>query len=271
MHKDLKTAIEAALKAGKAVMQVYNTAFEVEVKADNSPITQADQQANTIINSFLEPTKTPIISEENKQTAFSIRKEWKKCWIVDPVDGTKEFVKKNDEFTINIALIINGNPQLGVVYAPALKVLYFADCISKKAYKTNLDTLEEHIDDVFKKAKPLQPSLSINKAIKVLASRSHINKKTTVFIENLKEKGFNVEVNSVGSSLKFCFIAEGFAHVYPRFGPTMEWDSAAGHAICNAVNIEVFSAKNKNELTYNKQNLLNPDFLVINKHLLKQI
>lgn len=271
MHKDLKTAIEAALKAGKAVMQVYNTVFEVEVKADNSPITQADQQANTIINSFLEPTKTPIISEENKQTAFSIRKDWTKCWIIDPVDGTKEFVKKNDEFTINIALIINGNPQLGVVYAPALKALYFADCTTKKAYKINLESLDINIDDVLKKAKPIQPNLSIKKTIKVLASRSHINKKTIAFIEALKEKGFTVEVDSVGSSLKFCLIAEGLAHVYPRFGPTMEWDSAAGHAICNAVDIEVFSAKNKNALSYNKQNLLNPDFLVINNHLLKQI
>ncbi len=133
IDKNLKTAIEASLKAGEVIMQVYDTAFDVEIKDDNSPLTEADKKANDIINTFLKPTPIPIISEENKQIDYSIRKEWETCWIVDPVDGTKEFIKRNGEFTVNIALINNGKPELGVIYVPASKTLYFADVIKQEA------------------------------------------------------------------------------------------------------------------------------------------
>jgi len=138
MNDYLKTAIKASLKAGKAIMQVYDTGFDVVYKDDKSPLTEADKQANDIINSYLIPTKIPIISEENKQTDFSIRKTWDFCWVVDPVDGTKEFVKRNGEFTVNIALVHLGVPILGVIYVPATKELYFAEVDDKKAYKAQL-------------------------------------------------------------------------------------------------------------------------------------
>ena len=136
MNENLQIAIVASLEAGKAIMQVCNTAFDVEYKDDKSPLTEADKRANDIINSYLIPTLIPIISEENKQIDYDVRKNWKTCWIVDPVDGTKEFIKRNGEFTVNIALVTDGKPELGVIYVPATKVLYFADLNLKKAYKT---------------------------------------------------------------------------------------------------------------------------------------
>lgn len=262
MFNHLKTAIEASLKAGKVIMQVYDTVFDVEYKEDTSPLTEADKQANNIINSFLIPTQIPIISEENKQTDFSIRKTWERCWIVDPVDGTKEFVKRNGEFTVNIALIENGKPQLGVIYVPATKELYFAIVDEKKAYKAQLTSHDESIDNVFEKAETIQPKKNTSSTIQVVGSRSHMSQETEDFIENLESNGTSVEIVSKGSSLKFCLIAEGKADVYPRFAPTMEWDTAAGQAICNAVGVDVISNDTNQPLLYNKEQLLNPWFIV---------
>lgn len=262
IKNNLKTTIEASLKAGKAIMKVYDTVFDVEYKDDKSPLTEADKQANEIINSFLNPTQIPIISEENKQTDFSIRKTWKTCWIVDPVDGTKEFVKRNGEFTVNIALVQNGKPQLGVIYVPAIKELYFAIVAENKAYKARLSSHDEVIDTVFEKAETIHPRINNSTTIKVVGSRSHKSQETEDFIENLKSNGKSVDIVSKGSSLKFCLIAEGKADVYPRFAPTMEWDTAAGQAICNAVGVEVISNATNQPLLYNKENLLNPWFIV---------
>ena len=136
---NLKTAIQASLNAGKAIMDVYDSDFAVEVKDDKSPLTEADKRANDIINSFLIPTEIPIISEENKQTEYNERKHWNQCWIVDPVDGTKEFIKRNGEFTVNIALAEGGIPKLGVIYVPAIKTIYFADVENKLAFKSELN------------------------------------------------------------------------------------------------------------------------------------
>lgn len=262
MINHLKTAIEASLKAGKAIMQVYDTVFDVAYKDDKSPLTEADKQANDIINSFLIPTNIPIISEENKQTDFSTRKTWERCWIVDPVDGTKEFVKRNGEFTVNIALVKNGKPQLGVIYVPATKELYYAIVGENKVYKMQLSSHDEAIEDVFEKAKTIQPKANTSSTIQVVGSRSHMSQETEDFIEALKSNGKSVEIVSKGSSLKFCLIAEGKADVYPRFAPTMEWDTAAGQAICNAVGVDVISNDTNEPLLYNKQNLLNPWFIV---------
>ena len=262
LKNNLKTAIEASLKAGKAIMQVYDTVFDVEYKDDKSPLTEADKRANDIINAFLIPTQLPIISEENKQTDFSTRKIWEYCWIVDPVDGTKEFVKRNGEFTVNIALVQNGKPQLGVIYVPATKELYFAIVAENKACKAQLSSHDESIEHVFEKAKIIQPRTNYSNAIHVVGSRSHMSQETEDFIENLKSNGMSVDIVSKGSSLKFCLIAEGKADVYPRFAPTMEWDTAAGQAICNAVDVEVISKETNQPLLYNKENLLNPWFIV---------
>lgn len=265
MNDYLKTAIKASLKAGKAIMQVYDTGFDVVYKDDKSPLTEADKQANDIINSYLIPTKIPIISEENKQTDFSIRKTWDFCWVVDPVDGTKEFVKRNGEFTVNIALVHLGVPILGVIYVPATKELYFAEVDDKKAYKAQLSSHDELIENVLEKAEIIQPKANASNTIQVVGSRSHMSQETQDFIQDLKSNGKSVEIVSKGSSLKFCLIAEGKADVYPRFAPTMEWDTAAGQAICNAVNVDVISNDTNQHLMYNKQQLLNPWFIVSNK------
>lgn len=261
MNKNLEIAVMASLKAGKVIMEVYNSVFDVAYKDDNSPLTAADKRANEIINALLKRTPYPIISEENKQTDYAIRKTWDTCWIVDPVDGTKEFVKRNGEFTVNIALVSNGIPQLGVIYVPVTQTLYYADVSKKQAYKVILDSHEATLETVVKNAQVLEPKVITSEIVKVVGSRSHQNTETLDFIENLKNSGNSIELVSKGSSLKFCLLAEGLADIYPRFAPTMEWDTAAGHAICKAVGVDVISNETNKELQYNKENLLNPWFV----------
>jgi 3'(2'), 5'-bisphosphate nucleotidase len=262
MNKDLETAIKASLEAGKVIMQVYDTPFDVEIKDDKSPLTEADKKANDIINSYLVNTEFPIISEENKQTDYATRKNWTTCWVVDPVDGTKEFIKRNGEFTVNIALVTNGKPELGVIYVPATKTIYVADVTKKDAFKAILDSHDATLEEVMQVATKLQPKAPESNPVQVVGSRSHMSQETLDFVESIKKEGKEVEVVSKGSSLKFCLVAEGNADVYPRFAPTMEWDTAAGQAICNAVGIDVISQETNQSLLYNKENLLNPWFLV---------
>ena len=259
---NLKTAIQASLNAGKAIMDVYDSDFAVEVKDDKSPLTEADKRANDIINSFLIPTEIPIISEENKQTEYNERKHWNQCWIVDPVDGTKEFIKRNGEFTVNIALAEGGIPKLGVIYVPAIKTIYFADVENKLAFKSELNAHNVSVEEVKGLAQKLTPKNNNSSLVEVVGSRSHMSQETLDYVDDLKQKGKEVQIVSKGSSLKFCLVAEGKADVYPRFAPTMEWDTAAGQAICNAVGIKVISNETKDLLQYNKENLLNPWFLV---------
>jgi 3'(2'), 5'-bisphosphate nucleotidase len=262
MNKDLEIAVKASLEAGKVIMEVYDTPFDVEIKDDKSPLTEADKKANDIINSYLVNTEFPIISEENKQTDYATRKNWTTCWVVDPVDGTKEFIKRNGEFTVNIALVTNGKPELGVIYVPATKTIYVADVTKNDAFKANLDSHDATLEEVMQAATKLQPKASGSNPVQVVGSRSHMSQETLDFVESIKKEGKEVEVVSKGSSLKFCLVAEGNADVYPRFAPTMEWDTAAGQAICNAVGIDVISQETNQPLLYNKENLLNPWFLV---------
>lgn len=262
MNNYLNLAIEASINAGDVIMKIYNSVFEVEYKDDKSPLTEADKRANDVINSFLKPTNIPIISEENRQTDFLKRKEWRTCWIVDPVDGTKEFIKRNGEFTVNIALVTEGRPVLGVIYVPATKTLFFADNYKRQSFKADLKSHNESIDHILDKAQMLDPKPVDSNIIRVVGSRSHMSDETLNYVESLKSDGKKVEIVSKGSSLKFCLVAEGLADVYPRFAPTMEWDTAAGQAICNAVGIDVISNDTNNTLLYNKANLLNPWFLV---------
>lgn len=262
MNNLLNIAIISSLKAGKSIMEIYNTNFKVESKEDYSPLTDADKKANDVINSFLIPTEIPIISEENKKTEYYIRKTWKTCWIVDPVDGTKEFIKRNGEFTVNIALVIEGKPVLGVIYVPVEKIIYFADVENNQAFKANLKSHDVSVKSLLKLAVPLRPKNNSSKKVEVVGSRSHMNEDTLSFVEDLKNKGKNVEILTKGSSLKFCLVAEGNADLYPRYAPTMEWDTAAGHAICNAVGLRVISKETNKQLSYNKENLVNSHFLV---------
>jgi len=193
---------------------------------------------------------------------YSIRKEWITCWIVDPLDGTKEFIKRNGEFTVNIALCHFGVPVFGVIYVPVTRELYYADVTSKKAFKSVLDKNQNIPSELCKETDRILPASDSKNKVRIVGSRSHMNKDTNDFIEKLKKDYDEVEIVSKGSSLKFCLVAEGLANVYPRFAPTMEWDTAAGHAICKAVGIEVISQDTNEEVIYNKENLLNPYFLV---------
>ena len=257
-------AIEASIAAGKVIMGIYEKDFQIDFKIDNSPLTEADTAANTIIMDYLKKTNIPIISEENKQISYTIRKEWTSCWIVDPLDGTKEFVKKNGEFTVNIALVKNGLPEFGVIYVAATGILYFGDVSRQKAYRITIDHSNYTISDILKNASEIMPQNN-SSTIRVVGSRSHMNQDTLDFVENLKkESSKEIEMVSKGSSLKFCLVAEGNADVYPRFAPTMEWDTAAGQAICMAVGLKVIGNGTNLEMQYNKENLLNDYFLVSN-------
>ena len=260
MKSNLSLAIQAALDAGKEILKIYDTNFNVEIKGDNSPLTLADKNANEVINHYLKATNIPIISEENRQLDYSERKDWKRCWIVDPLDGTKEFIKRNGEFTVNIALVENGNPILGVIYVPVSKELYFTSEDGNSSKKITLNSEAVSVKEIFANAYKISPS-EVIPPIKIVGSRSHLNEDTENFIASI-EKEHSVEIVSKGSSLKFCLVAEGLAHIYPRFAPTMEWDTAAGHAICKAVGVSVIDQTTGNAMQYNKPNLLNNHFLV---------
>ncbi|MEM9001253.1 MAG: 3'(2'),5'-bisphosphate nucleotidase CysQ [Bacteroidota bacterium] len=259
----LKKAIEASIAAGKAILGIYDKPdLGIEVKNDDSPLTLADIASNDVISKYLKETAIPIISEENKQVDFSIRQQWNRCWIVDPLDGTKEFIKRNGEFTVNIALVSKGIPTIGVIYVPVSRELYFTSSEGNKAYKASLKDDHSYEEDFFSDANEISPSPNADKKIKVVGSRSHMNEETVNFVEGLKNNFNEVEIVSKGSSLKFCLVAEGKADIYPRFAPTMEWDTAAGHAICRAVGLKVISKETNEELKYNKKNLLNSYFVV---------
>lgn len=260
MKNLLSIAIKAALAGGTEILKVYETNFDVETKEDNSPLTQADKNANEVIMSYLKPTNVPIISEENRQLDYAERKDWKQCWIVDPLDGTKEFVKRNGEFTVNIALIEDGNPILGVIYVPVSKTLYFTSENGKSSKKLIVPSENVSVEEIFENSEEIKPE-SIDSVVKIVGSRSHLNEDTKNFIANI-EKDTPVEIVSKGSSLKFCLVAEGLAHIYPRFAPTMEWDTAAGHAICKAVGVDVVDQGTGESMKYNRPNLLNNYFLV---------
>ena len=259
----LNTAIDASIQAGKVIMDVYGKAdFKSESKQDASPLTEADTAANKVINSILADTPYPIISEENKNSDYNTRKDWEYCWIVDPLDGTKEFIKRNGEFTVNIALCKNGIPILGVIYVPVSRELYYADVQKKKAFKSILDPDHNMVSNLFEDTDRIFPAKTNKKSIRVVGSRSHMNQLTSDFISNLEKTYDKVEIVSKGSSLKFCLVAQGTADIYPRFAPTMEWDTAAGQALCSAVGSKVIARDTEDILRYNKADLLNPYFIV---------
>lgn len=255
----LQTAIQASIDAGKKILEIYETDFEVDYKEDESPLTQADKASNKVIMEYLNQIDIPIISEENKQLPHAERKNWEQFWMVDPLDGTKEFIKKNGEFTVNIALIEEGVPVIGVIYVPVKKELFYGS--REGAFKLN--GIEDFADVENAEKNTLQPKTE-GSDILVVASRSHLTLETESFINAIKNADGvdTVEMVSAGSSLKICMVAEGKADVYPRYAPTMEWDVAAGHGICKAAGVKVLQAGKQEELLYNKENLLNPWFVV---------
>lgn len=261
----LYVAIRAAIDAGNAIMNIYTdpaSDFGIERKADNSPLTKADKAAHRLIVNALSVTPFPVLSEEGQDIPYAERSSWETFWLVDPLDGTKEFIKKNGEFTVNIALIHGGIPVLGVIFVPVRKELYFsADSLG--AFKIpNIDCVQQpSMDEITQKATRLPVSMG-HQGIVVVASRSHQSQDTTDFIENLRKQGQPVTLISSGSSLKICLVAEGSADIYPRFAPTMEWDTAAGHAIARGAGCDVFHIDGRTPLKYNKEDLHNPWFIV---------
>ena len=264
--KLLLTAIDFAIKAGDAALDVYNCAdFEVEEKADHTPLTLADRRAHDIITAGLEHFDIPVLSEEGKDIQWERRREWPLLWIVDPLDGTKEFVKKNGEFTINIALTKEHRPILGVIYVPVTGRLYFAaDTYGAYAIdRTDMpagrrDDLQRLIAEASKlpfEKNPMRPYT-------IMGSRSHATPELGVFVEKMRALYGSVDFVSAGSSLKFCRVAEGYADIYPRMGPTMEWDTAAGQAIAEQAGAAVYDYHTRTSLTYNKAQLENPWFVV---------
>ena len=256
----LKIAINASIKGGEAIMEVYNSDFEVEKKADDSPLTLADKNCNKVIETHLLKTGVPILSEEGKEISYEERKKWEYSWLVDPLDGTKEFVKRNGEFTVNIAMIHEGTPIMGVIYVPVQKTLYFAmDGLG--SYKVSRDFIIDNIDDLVCISNRLPISYNRDKYV-IVGSRSHMSVETKLFFEKKKKEYGDIEVLSIGSSLKLCMVAEGKADVYVRYAPTMEWDTGAGHAIAKFAGFSVKQYNSSDDVVYNKENLLNPWFLV---------
>ncbi|USN45034.1 MAG: 3'(2'),5'-bisphosphate nucleotidase CysQ [Candidatus Woesearchaeota archaeon] len=250
--------IPIAREAGKRILSFYRKESAVlEEKSDGtfvSPLTEADLAANTYIVAALtklDPT-IPIISEEVVATPFAERKHWTTFWCVDPLDGTKEFIKGRDEFTVNIGLIKDGTPILGVIYAPALDILYYAD--AQGAYK--------QVGKDAPVSLPLSLPAKDPRMLVVVTTKSHMNDATRNFLGKLEREGNTIQTTAIGSSLKFCLVAEGTADLYPRYGPVMEWDTAAAHAILLATGKQARLIATGEVLSYNKEDLHQQPFMV---------
>ena len=266
--------IKAAIEAGEEILKIYDTDFEVDYKADESPLTLADKAAHEIIAEQLKKTDIPVLSEEGKHLPYSTRKNWEQLWIVDPLDGTKEFVKRNGEFTVNIALVEKNQPKMGVIFCPTLKILYFADYSIGGAFKIVFnDKVSNHgftLDSLLEESKQL-PLDKPDDVFTVVASRSHLTEETKAYVSEIEKQVGKIQFVSRGSSLKLCMVAEGAAELYPRFAPTSEWDTAAGQAIVENAGGKVVVPDDYTPMKYNKENILNSWFLVIGKDVESKI
>jgi 3'(2'), 5'-bisphosphate nucleotidase len=293
LHRHLLKSIQAALEAGNAILEIYCTAFEIEEKADRSPLTLADRRSHDIIAQHLMEFDLPLLSEEGRHIPYDERKAWDPFWLVDPLDGTKEFIKKNGEFTINIACIHQRRPVAGVIFVPDKNVLYFGSQetgayrmdSSQIAGWLNSQSSERRADQqTGAKARVLQSSKrssdqavqhlmrladklpildSTRQTITIVGSRSHATPELNAYVEERRQQYGQVQFISAGSALKFCLVAEGKANLYPRLGATMEWDTAAGQAIVESAGGRVLRYDTAAPLIYNKENLLNPWFVAL--------
>lgn len=281
---NLIVSLLAAKAAGDAILEVYDRDFDVEHKDDGSPLTLADRCSHEIIVDYLKtlpPEQLPVLSEEGKDIPYEERKNRDYYWLVDPLDGTKEFIKRNGEFTVNIALIHKDRPVFGVIYIPVKDTFYFASEgfgayklegsgkveSLKFGVKADEEVIKDLLSEIIKDSTGLPvtgkglPSTSYRSGITIIGSRSHVTKEFEEFVDEMKKKYAEVEFISAGSSLKFCLVAEGKADIYPRFGPTMEWDTAAGQAILEQAGGCVLDVETKKRMSYNKENLLNHWFI----------
>lgn len=269
-------AIAAAFAAGKEILDVYSRPIDVEVKEDRSPLTEADKRAHAAIERELRATGVPVLSEEGKETPTKERQTWQRYWLVDPLDGTKEFIKRNGEFTVNIALMHplpaapgRVHPSLGthtplaaVLYVPVKDILYFA-WSGGGAHRLEMAATHGTTSALKLAALAQRLPLSMSRtAFTIVASRSHNSPDTEAFIARKKEKHGEVAITSMGSALKICLVAEGAADAYPRYAPTMEWDTAAGHAIANEAGKQLIDVTSDAPMRYNKHSLVNNWFIV---------
>ena len=264
LKKMLSYAIKASISGGKEIIKIYDSDYQISHKLDNSPLTIADKKCHEVIEEILLETNIPLLSEEGQDISYEKRKSWLNYWLIDPLDGTKEFIKKNGEFTVNVALVKNNQPIIGVIYVPAKNILYFSNK-NVGSYKSTISIDEfkdlASIEELIRESEKLPIIKNSSKHV-IVASRSHMSKETKDFVDRRREIKENIEIVSIGSSLKICMVAEGKADVYPRLAPTMEWDVAAGHSIAKYSGFKILNYDNGTELTYNKENLLNPFFVV---------
>lgn len=259
LPKNYTIALQAAIDASFVVMDYYDAGFESENKVDGSPVTEADKASSMLIHSRLQTTNIPIIGEEIINIDFSIRKNWTENWCVDPLDGTKEFIKKNGEFVINIAHIVQGKPVFGIIVSPVQKKILLGGTATG-VYIGSFDTTGKTYN-----WKQLHANSAINQPMVLVSSRSFHSPKTAEYVEKLREKYGSLTYLEKGSALKFFDLATGNADIYPRFAPTMEWDIAAGQAIMEALEGTIVAVETGKPLTYNKEELYNPFFVAQTK------
>lgn len=285
LRQYLAPALVAASRAGEAILEFYESDFDVTYKDDDTPLTLADESAHRAVWDHLTtgaPGHFPILSEEGKQTPYEERKRWDYFWLVDPLDGTKEFIKGRDEFSVNIALIRKNRPVLGVVFLPALGSLYFAaegigsykledlEAVEQLTGEQGQPQQDEVLLDALLDAAirlPIhQPPESSRDKVVLVGSRSHATKALTDFVHHVEQRYEKVEFTPAGSALKFCLVAEGRADIYPRLSPTMEWDTAAGHCVVEQSGGKVVRVVERKSLDYNKRDLRNPHFICMGKY-----
>lgn len=255
----LINAIEAAITGGIEIMRIYkNEDFKIEYKEDHSPVTIADKLSSKKITALLNKTNIPVLSEEENIPEYAIRKKYTDLWVVDPLDGTKEFIKRNGEFCVNVGLVHQGVPVLGVIYIPVTNELFYGGKDIGAFKIENVTSFSQNIQ-----TKAIKLPNTINKDfIVVSASRSHSDPESIAFFNKLKQSAEKVKFLEVGSAIKFCRVAEGLVDYYPRFNPCMEWDTAAGHALVQGMGKDVLTTENNTPLVYNKADLYSPFFIV---------
>lgn len=258
----IPVVLQACIEASEAIMQIYETDFDPSLKTDGSPLTKADLISNSILKKALERTGIPAIMEEIKNSPYETRKTWETVWVVDPLDGTKEFIQKNGEFAVCVALVHQNQPVLGFIASPVNREIIFGG----KDFQVSLLSFDD-IDQT-ENWKTISPKTEINNPLKISGSRSHHSGNDLVFNQTMSEQFGEVEFQQKGSALKFFDLALGKADVYPRFAPTMEWDIAAGQAIIEGLGGTVVQAETNEALTYNKESLYNPHFIVKTKAII---
>lgn len=267
----LVEAYNAAVRAGAKIMEIYTRYddFFVSLKADSTPITIADKEAHTLIKNHLSVTRIPLLSEEGRDLYYDERRGWDLFWMVDPLDGTEEFIKRNGEFTVNIALMVDNAPFLGVIYIPTTETIYFSDpdrgSFCKTGVKPDIDSVCT-ISQIFADARRLPVVAERNTPLKVALSRSHESNQVRDLIRQLQDQVGEVRIVEYGSSLKMCLVAEGAVDCYLRTTPTSEWDTAAGEAIARGAGVRVVALSGE-PLRYNDESLENPPFICLTRHL----